>query len=130
MSDEADNKYFTMEELTGMSADDYNKIRELQKRFKPFSIEAANSGQEIYTRDGRRVRVLCTDRRGMFLLVHTMSTEPMPVVALVPGKYDKDCDLVECYTADGHCSINYRFGMEDELDLFVVAPVHERLLKN
>lgn len=128
MSDEADNRYFTMEELTGMSADEYNKLRELQKRFNPFNIDAINSGQEIYTRDGRRVRLLWTDIRGTG--EHAFAFTPIPVLAVVPDKSNANQDLVLRYTADGHCSINYRFGMEDELDLFVVPPVQEGSLKN
>ena len=113
-----DNIYFTIEELTGgLSTEQYKQLRELQRQFKPFSIEAFNDGAAVYTRDGRPVRILCTDRKGEG--ADAMADRQMPVVALVPHKTRNDYEHLIRYTADGHCSIDYRFNMDDDLDLFV-----------
>lgn len=116
------DKYFTIEELTGMSADEFRKYKELRKRFVPFGIEAVKAGHEIYTRDGRRVRVLCTDRRGTG--EGALADVPMPVVALVPQEHNENYEMTLQYTADGHCTAGYRFGVEDGLDLFAAGTLN------
>ena len=39
---------------------EYMKIK-LNSSFKPFDIEAAKSGKPVYTRDGRKARIICFD---------------------------------------------------------------------
>lgn len=43
---------------------------------KPFNLEAAKAGWPLCTRDGRKARLLCTDRYAKDVI--------LPVVALVP----------------------------------------------
>lgn len=124
MEKDNDNIYLTMEELTGMSTEAYLQLRELQRRFQPFTIEAVKDGNEaVYTRDGRPVRILCTDRKGTG--DNILAETEMPVVALVPHRLIAGFEQIRTYTADGHCSLNYHFNMDDENDLFVVPINHE-----
>lgn len=45
---------------------------------KPFDLEKAKAGAEVCTRDGRKVRIICTDAKGNY-----------PIVALVSSFNDK-----------------------------------------
>lgn len=69
---------------------------------KPFNIEEyiRNPKQSVVTRDGKPVRIVCTDRKNEY-----------PILALVDSNSRED---IECYTIDGKC---YR-DAEDNLDLF------------
>ncbi|MBP5220585.1 MAG: hypothetical protein J6034_07790 [Bacteroidaceae bacterium] len=77
-----------------------------KKITKPFSVEAYNNGAKVETRDGRAVRILCTDARSV-----------CPIVALLIGESDE--------IATYH--INGRFSYIDhsDKDLVIVEEVDE-----
>ena len=68
----------------------------------------ANPSRKVVTRDGRNVRILCTDRRGT----------NYPVIALV--KFDWGEEPIG-YTKDGE----YRIGDKSDGDLFFAPEKHE-----
>lgn len=57
-----------------------------------FSLEKylANPSRKVVTRDGRRARVVCTDKKGF----------EYPIVALVENK-SEEIEIAVCYTEDG-----------------------------
>lgn len=46
-----------------------------EKNLKPFDLEAAKAGKLVYTRDGRKARIVCFDKNNL-----------LPIVALVTGE--------------------------------------------
>lgn len=81
---------------------------------KPFSLEEylKNPDRKVVTRDGKKVRIICTDRKshgGYY-----------PIIALV--KPDKDEEIVNSYTIDGNW---YGGGFKNKLDLFFAPEKHE-----
>ena len=74
---------------------------------KAFSLEdyLKNPSRRVVTRDGREVRIRCTDRRG---------GKGQPIVALV-GTPDMDEEYVGTYREDGRWSTS---GCASDLDLF------------
>ena len=80
---------------------------------KPFSLEEylKNPDREVVTRDGKKVRIICTNRK---------SHESYPIIALV--KTDKGEEIVNSYTIDGNW---YGGGCKHKLDLFFAPEKHE-----
>ena len=74
---------------------------------KAFSLEEylKNPSRRVVTRDGREVRIRCTDRRG---------GKGQPIVALV-NTPDMDEEYVGTYREDGRWSTS---GCASDLDLF------------
>ena len=78
---------------------------------KEFSLEEylKNPNREIVTRDGRKVRILCTDRKGL---------DVKPIVALITLP---NCDeIVKCFWSEGIETA----GSEDKNDLFFAPSKH------
>ena len=77
---------------------------------KQFSLEEylADPSKKVVTRDGRPVRILCTDARGKY-----------PVIALI--EYDDTSDCAYSYTKDGRYHISEPWGQ----DLFFAPEKHE-----
>ena len=73
---------------------------------KEFSLEEylKNPNREVVTRDGRKVRIICTDRK---------NHDSYPIVALVES--DEDDERVIGFKIDGKWSV---YGLENYLDLF------------
>ena len=77
-----------------------------------FSLEKylANLSRKVVTRDGRKARILCTDRKGDY-----------PIIALV-----ENCDSIDesvcSYDKNG---IFYTSGISDNNDLFFAPEKHE-----
>ena len=73
---------------------------------KHFSLEEylANPSRKVVTRDGRSVRIRCTDRK----------SEEQPIVALVES-LTEDSEYVGTYRKDGRWSTS---GCASDLDLF------------
>ena len=72
---------------------------------KPFNLEEylANPSRKVVTRDGRKVRIICTDRKGL---------DVKPIVALITLP---NCDeIVKCFWDNGIETA----GSEDKNDLF------------
>lgn len=63
---------------------------------KPFDLEAAKAGKLVYTRDGRKARIISFDRHG----------EDCPIIALVVDSKNAECEEVIDYTLDGICNEN------------------------
>ena len=57
---------------------------------KPFSLEAAKAGKPVCTRDGRKVRIICFDRKAN-----------MPIVALI--ECANHAETLQCVHNDGKC---------------------------
>ena len=80
---------------------------------KEFSLEEylKNPERKVVTRDGRPVRIICTDRKGL---------DVKPIVALITLP---NCDeIVKCFWADGIETA----GSEDKNDLFFFPAKYER----
>lgn len=80
--------------------------------YKPFDLEKAKAGNPVVTRDGRKVRILCTD------LKHNI-----PIIAAIDE--GDGTESVLPYTKNGE----YCFYDESEHDLFM-APVKKTYYVN
>jgi hypothetical protein len=80
---------------------------------KEFSLEEylKNPEREVVTRDERKVRIICTDRK---------NHDNFPIIALV--ETDEDDERVRSFKIDGKWSID---GLENSLDLFFAPEKHE-----
>ena len=66
-----------------------------EKKFnlKPFNLEAAKAGKPVCTRDGRKARIICFDKAGVY-----------PIIALVQEEGMETCHF---YAKDGKC-VDYK----------------------
>ena len=102
-----------MEDLDKIKVRDYTKVKELnvmeenKLNLKPFDIQKAREGKPVCTRDGRKARIICFDRK----FYHDGYN--YPIVAMVN---DNDNELVHAYTQDGLLVGN----MEGDLDLMML----------
>ena len=80
---------------------------------KQFDLDEylANPSKKVVTRDGRNVRIRCTDRK----------SEEQPIVALV-SSLTEDSEYVGTYRKDGIWSTS---GYASEIDLFFASEKHE-----
>ena len=80
---------------------------------KEFSLEEylKNPDREVVTRDGKNVRIICTDRK---------NHDSQPIIALVEG--DEDDERVRSYKIDGKWSVDE---LESSFDLFFAPEKHE-----
>ena len=71
---------------------------------KEFNLDEylKNPSQKVVTRDGRNVRIICTDRKSVSL--ENLETKPLPIVALVFEK-DRKQEGLFCYYEDGRLSV-------------------------
>ena len=78
---------------------------------KPFSLEEylKNPNMEVVTRDGRKVRIICTDRKG-----------DTPIIALVYNANEG-----QEYGCAFHSDGKYFIDKDDEFDLFFAPEKHE-----
>ena len=78
---------------------------------KQFNLEEYrnNPSRKIVTRDGRDVRIICTDKRGDY-----------PIVALI-RKQDNDVETLNTFTESGRLT----FDKESVTDLFFAPEKHE-----
>lgn len=79
---------------------------------KQFSLEEylKNSSRKVVTRDGRAVRIICTDKK----------SENYPIIALVKCEWGEE---IICYTKNGEC-IEY-IDPKKSYSLFFVTEKHE-----
>ena len=77
-----------------------------------FSLEKylANPSRKVVTRDGRKVKILCTNRKG-----------PYPVVVLVEN-HDSNTEDVYSYRENGLYSL---YSLSEENNLFFAPEKHE-----
>ena len=64
-------------------------MKEKKLNMKPFDLEAAKAGKPVCTRDGRKARIICFDRKDV-----------RPIIALIKSA-DNDDEGVYYYYADG-----------------------------
>ena len=74
-------------------------IEEKELNLKEFNLEAAKQGKPVFTRDGRKARIVCFDAKG-----------DQPIIALVEAKGNKDAliEKVESYFINGHSVFEVR----------------------
>ena len=87
----------------------YDK-EESKPTLKEFSLEAAKAGKPVYTRDGRKVRIVCFDR-----------IDAKPILALVPSTDGKG-EMVFDYFISGKRIAN---ALESNLDLMMLSEKKE-----
>lgn len=63
-------------------------MEEKKLSLKPFDLEAAKAGKPVCTRDGRKVRIICWDKKGNY-----------PIVALIQD--NENSEHIEYYTENG-----------------------------
>lgn len=70
-------------------------MEENKLNLKPFDIQKAREGKPVCTRDGRKARIICFNRKG-----------DMPITALITNKdiEDNDTEEVHFYYKDGRCN--------------------------
>ena len=80
---------------------------------KQFNLQEylANPKRQVVTRDGRKVRIICTDRK---------NHDSQPIIALVEN--DEDEEKARSYKIDGKWSID---GLGNSFDLFFAPEKHE-----
>lgn len=81
---------------------------------KQFNLEEylKNPSRKVVTRDGRPVRIICTDRKG---------SGGHPVVALYPNWQEYLGEIVCTFCANG----KFTMGIESDYDLFFAPEKHE-----
>lgn len=72
---------------------EHSSSEKIGKNLKPFDLEAAKAGKPVCTRDGRKARIICFDRK-----VDT------PIVALI--EHADGSEILQCYFNNGKCCHN------------------------
>lgn len=80
------------------------------RELKPFNLEAAKAGKPVYTRDGRKARIVCFDR-----------IDAKPILALVPSTDGKGEDVFD-YFINGK---RIASALESDLDLMLLVKKKE-----
>ena len=80
---------------------------------KQFNLQEylANPSRQVVTRDGKKVRIVCTDRAGLY-------TKPIVALITLPN----GDEIVKCFWEDG---IETRGVEENIYDLFFIPEKHE-----
>ena len=80
---------------------------------KQFNLQEylANPSRQVVTRDGRKVRIVCTDRKGL-------CTKPIVALITLPN----GDEIVKCFWEDG---VETRGVEENIYDLFFIPEKHE-----
>jgi hypothetical protein len=91
---------------------EHSSSEKIGKNLKPFDLEAAKAGKPVCTRDGRKVRIICFDRK----FYHDGYN--YPIVAVIN---DNNNEPVRAYTQDGLFVGNG----ECELDLMMLPEKKE-----
>ena len=85
-------------------------MEEKKLNLKPFDIQKAREGKPVYTRDGRKARIVCFDR-----------INARPILALVPSTDGKGEDVFD-YFVSGKRIAN---ALESDLDLMMLLEKKE-----
>ena len=72
---------------------------------QPLDLEAAKAGKTVRTREGRRARIICFDRR----------RDKFPIVALLDGCNEEHSEVAETFTNEGL----YEIGEKSSNDLMM-----------
>ena len=89
----------------------YEDAEESKPTLKPFDLEAAKAGKPVCTRDGRKARIICFDRKGYNMF---------PIVALIMNG-DRESDIYT-YRPNGTWDNS---GNESEKDLMMLPEKKE-----
>lgn len=81
------------------------------QKMKPFNLEAAKAGKPIYTRDGRKARILCYDLKGV---------EEYPIVAAIET-HDYLAENISVYDRNGR----FDHDKENNNDLMILLEKKE-----
>lgn len=81
----------------------------MEKKYKPFDLEAAKQGKSVCTRDGRKARIICFDAK----------CADTPIVALVSHKNEEESLLR--YYRNG----KFRDGENSDADLMMLPEKKE-----
>ena len=106
-----------MEDLDKIKVRDYTKVEELnvmeenKLNLKPFDIQKAREGKPVCTRDGRKARIICFDRRG----------DKYPIVALLEGCNEEHSEVAVTFTNEGL----YEIGEKNSNDLMMLPEKKE-----
>lgn len=87
--DPAENVGYINEENTIAIEIKENKEDMKEIKLKPFDLEAAKAGKPVCTRDGRKARIICFDRK-----------DNTPIVALIECN---NAEFLQCVHNDGKC---------------------------
>lgn len=86
--------------------------KRLCNRLKPFNLEAAKAGKPVYTRDGRKARIICFDAK---------RKDGKNIVTLIPSKEYPGFEDLVAYPNNG----NYHGGHENDGDLMMLPEKKE-----
>lgn len=86
-------------------------MEEKKLNLKPFDIQKAREGKPVCTRDGRKARIICFDRRG----------DKFPIVALLDGCNEEHSEVAETFTNEGL----YEIGKKSSNDLMMLPEKKE-----
>ena len=84
-------------------------MEEKKLNLKPFDIQKAREGEPVYTRDGRKARIVCYDFKG----------GDYPIIALVECRGNRE--IFCAYSEKGEIGI----GTETDEDLMIAPELHE-----
>ena len=86
-------------------------MEEKKLNLKPFDIQKAREGKPVCTRDGRKARIICFDRRG----------DKFPIVALLDGCNEEHSEVAETFTNEGL----YEIGEKSSNDIMMLPEKKE-----
>lgn len=87
-------------------------MEEKKQNLRPFNLEAAKSGKPVYTRDGRKARIICFDAK---------RKDERNIIAIIPSKDYPGFEDVLAYSNNG----NYHEGHENDGDLMMLSEKKE-----
>lgn len=99
---------------SGISIDEFIKSQEAAQ-MRPFSLEAAKQGKPVCTRNGRKARIICFDRK------FYNNGCNYPIVAAINEDDDNNNEFIYTYTQDGLFAENE----VNELDLIMLPEKKE-----
>ena len=86
----------------------HSNLENIGKNLKPFDLQAAKAGKPVCTRDGKKARIVCFDRK-----------VSAPIIALIE-RVD-DIEILQCVYSDGKC----RHDMASNNDLMMLPEKKE-----
>lgn len=92
ITDEILNEDISCDEVNGIidirAKQNKENMEEKKLNLRPFDLEAAKAGKPVCTRDGRKARIICWDKKGNY-----------PIVALIQD--NENSEHIEYYTENG-----------------------------
>lgn len=109
--DKADNDLCCEHEIYVEIKQNKGNMEEKKLNLKEFNLEAAKAGKPIYTRDGRKARILCYDLKGV---------EEYPIVAAIET-HDYLAESISAYDRNGR----FDHDKENNNDLMILLEKKE-----